>query len=225
MRTDDPSTPGPRTWELNLTFNGQQFGRQRAFETPLYDLNYGVGNLIQLKFEIPLETTRVDRKTISGWGSYKSGIKYNFYNNEKRGLSVAVYPQLEFRGPGSNRQITEDNKVLTIPILVSKRVSTIRLTTNLGYNKVVAGVGNSEVFSSFAAGIPITPKFAAMGEFWSSWTQNTNQHLYIVNVGVMRSFGERFIIYSSAGRSIGITPDGRSHLYAVIGIKIVKKGR
>jgi hypothetical protein len=53
MRTDDPGTPGNRTWEINIACTQTFSPIEREIETPLLDINYGLGDRIQLKFEIP----------------------------------------------------------------------------------------------------------------------------------------------------------------------------
>ena len=51
--TDDPDTPGPNHWEINLAATMEKFDSDWGWELPLLDINYGVGERIQLKFEIP----------------------------------------------------------------------------------------------------------------------------------------------------------------------------
>src|SRR6516225_11447901 len=53
MLTDDPDTPGPSFWEINLAGIAKRTQAERRYEAPTVDINYGVGERIQLKFEIP----------------------------------------------------------------------------------------------------------------------------------------------------------------------------
>ena len=50
--TDDPDTPGPGYWEINIAALRDKTQRQRRLEVPRVDVNYGVGRRIQLKFEV-----------------------------------------------------------------------------------------------------------------------------------------------------------------------------
>jgi hypothetical protein len=93
FRTDDPDTPGNRHWELNVGFLGQRNPGAGAYQTPDFDLNYGLGDRLQLKYEIPvaIEETRpqpatagdlaVPAQVIVGVGSSYPGIKWRFYEH------------------------------------------------------------------------------------------------------------------------------------------------
>src|ERR1035441_544182 len=52
--SDDPDTPGNKHWEINTGFIGERSPFGGSYETPNIDINYGVGNRIQLKYEVPL---------------------------------------------------------------------------------------------------------------------------------------------------------------------------
>jgi len=48
MLTDDPGTPGPGKWEDNIAFAFEHRPGETFYDTPQFDLNYGVGDHIQL---------------------------------------------------------------------------------------------------------------------------------------------------------------------------------
>src|ERR1035437_8285337 len=50
---DDPSTPGCNTWEINIVASGDLVHSQNSWELPHFDFNYGVGDNLQLKYEVP----------------------------------------------------------------------------------------------------------------------------------------------------------------------------
>src|SRR3954454_19296239 len=52
--TDDPGTPGDGKWEIELSFTAEKTHRKTTYEAPLLDFNYGWGDRIQLKYEVPL---------------------------------------------------------------------------------------------------------------------------------------------------------------------------
>src|SRR5438105_2551565 len=66
--TDDPGTPGSGHWEINLALTTEQTRRERLFALPLVDINYGLGERIQLKCETPW-LLRQGSGTLSGLGS------------------------------------------------------------------------------------------------------------------------------------------------------------
>jgi hypothetical protein len=93
FRTDDPETPGNRHWEINFGWIGDRNPAAGAYQVPDFDINYGLGDRIQLKYEIPIaiEETRAQPATatapavpgqvIGGLGESLLGIKWRFYEH------------------------------------------------------------------------------------------------------------------------------------------------
>jgi hypothetical protein len=93
FRTDDPETPGNRHWEINFGWIGDRNPAAGAYQVPDFDINYGLGDRIQLKYEIPIaiEETRpqpatatasaVSGHVIVGLGESLLGIKWRFYEH------------------------------------------------------------------------------------------------------------------------------------------------
>ncbi|HMG06747.1 MAG TPA: hypothetical protein VK581_14915, partial [Chthoniobacterales bacterium] len=69
MITDDPGTPGNRKWEINLAVTFEHRPNETSFDVPGIDLNYGVGENIQLTLQGgPVLLKRSDRGVIGGLG-------------------------------------------------------------------------------------------------------------------------------------------------------------
>ncbi len=93
FRTDDPETPGNRHWEINFGFIGDRNPGAGAYQVPDFDINYGLGDRLQLKYELPIaiEETRLQAATSStpaqngsvlgGLGESLLGIKWRFYEH------------------------------------------------------------------------------------------------------------------------------------------------
>lgn len=93
FRTDDPETPGNQHWEINFGFIGDRNPSAGAYQVPDFDINYGLGDRIQLKYEIPIaiEETRPQAasgadpaeagQVIGGLGESLLGIKWRFYEH------------------------------------------------------------------------------------------------------------------------------------------------
>jgi hypothetical protein len=93
FRTDDPETPGNKHWEINFGWIGDRNPAAGAYQVPDFDFNYGLGDRIQLKYEIPIaiEETRSQPATreapaqsgqvIGGLGESLLGIKWRFYEH------------------------------------------------------------------------------------------------------------------------------------------------
>jgi len=93
FRTDDPETPGNKHWEINFGWIGDRNPAAGAYQVPDFDINYGLGDRIQLKYEIPIaieETRQLPATTdepaqpgqvIGGLGQSLLGIKWRFYEH------------------------------------------------------------------------------------------------------------------------------------------------
>jgi len=74
------------------------------------DANYGIMPRIlghdlptQVKFEFPLAGAKAPGDPMRvGIGAAKFGLKFNFYNNEHKGVYVSLYLQIEFAVPGAH---------------------------------------------------------------------------------------------------------------------------
>jgi hypothetical protein len=67
MITDDPGTPGPGKWENNVAIAFEHRSDETAYDLPAIDLNYGVGEHIQLTLQTaPVLLKRNDHGPIGG---------------------------------------------------------------------------------------------------------------------------------------------------------------
>src|SRR5689334_22500324 len=79
MITDDPFTVGSNNWEINLLPTIERTRNTEVFEAPNVDINYGVGDRIQLKFEVPFIIRKDDgHPAIGGFGNTGIGMRYRF---------------------------------------------------------------------------------------------------------------------------------------------------
>jgi hypothetical protein len=93
FRTDDPETPGNKHWEINFGWIGDRNLEAGAYQVPDFDINYGLGDRVQLKYEIPIaiEEARslpatstepaIPGQVIGGLGESLLGIKWRFYEH------------------------------------------------------------------------------------------------------------------------------------------------
>src|SRR5215213_4986585 len=77
LMTDDPGTPGNRHWEVNLAATVEHTANASLYEAPLGDVNYGLGERIQLKLELPLLVEN-STGTRTGLGNPVVGVKWRF---------------------------------------------------------------------------------------------------------------------------------------------------
>src|SRR5690349_13872721 len=90
MITDDPFTPGIGKWEIETAFIFERTASKKTFSAPDLDFNYGWGDHIQLKYQVPLlivdNSTDPDRGQHIGVGDSLLGFKWRFLDEEQHSL-------------------------------------------------------------------------------------------------------------------------------------------
>src|SRR2546428_13119802 len=87
LLADDPQTPGNGHWEINVAWTLSQKQTERLFAIPLIDINYGLGQHIQLKAEVPWLVLQKRRAgTQSGIGSANFAVKWRFLYEDRNGF-------------------------------------------------------------------------------------------------------------------------------------------
>jgi hypothetical protein len=144
---DDPDTPGNRHWEINFGFTALHNPGASYYQTPDFDFNYGWGDRIQLKYELPIsEYTNLNDTTVAGLGESLLGIKGRFYEHRRAGskpdddkavnFSLGTYPQLSLNNPTSavRRNVVQyPGPNFLLPIETNARIGWLRLDGQVGY--------------------------------------------------------------------------------------------
>jgi len=156
--SDDPDTPGNNHWEINIGFIGERSLYGGSYETPDIDINYGVGNRIQLKYELPLsilETRGGPSHVLAGPGNSLLGVKYRFYQRHSKThmrdgerevkFSASVYPQWLLSNPTRSvaRGIVDPAPQFLLPLEGNAEIGWLRLSGEVGYWFAGKGVPNA----------------------------------------------------------------------------------
>lgn len=237
LDVDDPGTPGCNRWEINFLTTGDLAKSQNVWELPLLDINYGIGDNIQLKYEVPLVQTQSQGSTKSTVGNSRAGVKYMFFEDEQSNVQIAFYPQLDFATPQAKNNTNDDPEhkgtITELPILVSKKLAEtpqgdIMLTGNLGFNFSSRPDTANSVLAAVGIGMPLMARVAFMGELSSEQatarnSENIREDLTKANVGVIGNLSKAVFLYTSVGQSLA-SSDGLNHNYVVAGFRILTDG-
>ncbi len=143
--TDDPGTPGNRQWEINLGWVANHHPGSSSYQLPDIDLNYGWGDRIQLKYEVPLAAaTDQTNTTRAGLGESFPGLKWRFFEHHKAGepksddnmdFSLGTYPQLSINNPTSatRRGIVEPGPEFYLPLEATVKLGPIAFNGEVGH--------------------------------------------------------------------------------------------
>ncbi|HTF64363.1 MAG TPA: hypothetical protein VK638_16900 [Edaphobacter sp.] len=142
FRSDDPGTPGNGQWEINIAGVGRRNPAEGRYSLPNLDLNYGLGDRIQLKYEMAYGIEEVRGSTPSlagGVGNSLAGVKYRFFETpaNKTGesnFSMSVYPQLLFSAVSSSvRRGVADPSQFYLPFEYAGRVGQFTFSAEVGH--------------------------------------------------------------------------------------------
>src|SRR2546430_17583068 len=97
MITDDPGTPGNGKWENNLAIAFEHRRGETAYEVPAIDLNYGLGEHIQLTLQTaPVLLKRSGHGLIGGIGGTEAAAERRVLGHGNQGFGGAVLPGRPF---------------------------------------------------------------------------------------------------------------------------------
>ena len=117
--TNDPGTSGNRNWESNLRYMPFLYNGPSTTHMPDVDINYGVGDRIQLIFENAwLRVKNGADAAKYGVGQDRLGVKWRFYDNEETGLGISIFPQVSINNP-TDWAIRPDSRIRTCPDVCS----------------------------------------------------------------------------------------------------------
>ncbi len=219
MQSEDTDTPGPHNWEVNFLLNAQLAGSERRIEVPTVDINYGVGDNIQLSYEVPYVFARQEQSDMGGGtrvveangvGDSSFGLKYRFYDNKDSGLSLAIAPQLEFRTPGANRDVSEHSTELAVPVVVTQEFEHASVTANAG---VELTSDTQRYFASFGAGRRISEHVALLAEIVGTDLNAADEKRVLLNFGARWKISEKDSLSAALGRDIHAGGDQREQTY------------
>jgi len=158
--TDDPDTPGNHNWEINFGWSGGHNPGHASYELPNIDMNYGWGDRIQLKYEIPIAAdTDENNTTRVGLGNSLIGIKWRPYEHHTAGepktdenmtFSLGTYPQVSITNPTSSvrRGVVDPGPQYYLPMEFTTKIGTIDFNGEVG-----RWIGNRSVPSRGGRGL------------------------------------------------------------------------
>jgi len=143
--TDDPGTPGNHHWEINFGWIADHNPAHASYQTPDIDMNYGWGDRIQLKYELPMAVaTDANNTTRAGLGESLLGVKWRPYEHHKAGepksdenmdFSLGTYPQASINNPTSavRRGIVENGPQYYLPVEFTAQLGPVALNGEVGH--------------------------------------------------------------------------------------------
>jgi hypothetical protein len=219
--TNDPGTPGNTNWEINLA-SMQTIGRGGAsYQLPQIDLNFGLGERIQLTYEVPyVLQTAVGQPLETGWSNAFTGIKWRFLDEGEGGWQMSTFPQIETAASMLARQkgIAVSGPRYLLPLEVTKKIGPLDVDFEAGY--YVAGQGPRERIFGLVAGRSLTERLDLAAELYDDRAYG-EAHSTTFDLGGRYKLGRGLIALFMVGRSVDGTAAGQPEFMGYFGIQIL----
>jgi hypothetical protein len=220
MLTDDPGTPGNKNWEVNVFATFERSRDLRVSEAPNLDINYGLGDHIQLKFEVPwLVMKEYGRQARNGLGDSLAGVKWRFMDEDRHGIDLSTYPQIEFNNPtrSAARGLVDQGVKFFLPVEVVKSVWHTEVNGEVGYE--IAKNATDELVYGVAIGGQVTKRIEMIGELHGSVLRTLKENELFLNLGSRLKISKHHVLLLSAGRSIKSPAGTGSQYIAAFGVQ------
>jgi hypothetical protein len=221
MITDDPGTPGNRKWEINLAFAFEHRPNATSLDSPGIDLNYGVGEHIQLTLQGgPVLLKRSGNGVIGGLGGTEAAVKWRFLDEDKSGFDVSMFPRVIFNiAPSSARRgLAEDGTRFQIPFQVAKTFGHLHFDAEFGPRAVT--IGRSELLYGVVGGLELSKTTMVMAELQGSSRTNFSRCVLTANFGLRHNFTESRILIASLGHELRNSDQARA-LIGYLGVQLL----
>jgi hypothetical protein len=221
MITDDPGTPGNGKWENNFAIIFEHRPNETSIDVPEIDLNFGVGEHIQLTLQnAPVLLKRSGHGLIGGPGSTEAAVKWRFLDEATSGLDMSMFPRVIFNVVQSSvrRSLAEDGTRFQIPFQMAKTFGRWHADVEVGPR--ARTVGRSEWLYGVVGGFDVSKSTMLMAELHDESRMNFSGDVLTLNVGLRHEFTENYILIVSMGHELR-SPDQPTALIGYFGMQFV----
>ncbi|MGO9513200.1 MAG: hypothetical protein ACLP2F_06115 [Steroidobacteraceae bacterium] len=220
--TNDPGTPGNANWEINLGSMQTIYRGMASYQAPQIDLNYGVGERIQLTYEIPyVFDTSSGQSTHSGWSNAYPGLKWRFLDQGEDGWQLSTFPQIETGASAwaQQRGIGSPGARLLLPLEVARKLGPLDLDFEAGY--YFPRRGPRERIFGLVAGRSLTQRLEVDAELYNDRAMGAPPNNTTLDIGGRYKLSRGFIALFMAGRGLGGSSGGQPEFIGYVGIQIL----
>jgi hypothetical protein len=215
--TDDPGTPGSGNWEVNVAVTLDRASPSSTWGVPLVDANYGWGERLQFKLEMPLTVVSDGAGTRGGIGNPLVGVKWRFLDEETAGVAVSTYPQFGFNlvPSSADRGLVESETRFLLPVSAAKTIGPVAVNVEAGR---LFESGGGEWVWGLALG-HVFGKVEALAEVFGIHGDDADARQVVVNLGGRVPVSAASTLLVSGGWSLP-SGDGQRHSYAYVGLQL-----
>lgn len=220
--TNDPGTPGPLNWEINLGYMPFLYGDQANTHSPDVDINFGLGERIQLTYENAwLRVHNPSAPAEYGLGQSNPGVKWRFLDGGEDGLNISTFPQFFLNNPNDavHRQVTPASEGFLLPLEFSKKLGPIDVDYELGYEFVHKGP--NAWLSGLVIGHDFTSKLEGDVEFYAQGPFRVSEIQPTIDAGARYKIRPEIIFLLMAGRSLEASSSSQTYFLGYFGVQFL----
>jgi hypothetical protein len=220
--TNDPGTPGNGNWEINLAAAPVYTRAGTSWQIPQIDMNLGLGDRIQLTFEVPyLIQTGGASPRATGWSNAFPGIKWRWLDQGEEGWQASIFPQLETRGSAQaeRAQIVGPATRVLLPVEVTHPLGPLDLDLEVGIYTPKDGV--HEYIVGLVAGRAVSDRFDLALELYHDHASGAPPNQTTLDLGGRYKLSDACIALFMAGRSVSGTVNGQPEFFGYFGVQIL----
>jgi len=220
--TNDPGTPGNLNWEINLGYMPFFFIGQSVSHVPDVDINFGVGDRIQLTYESAwLRVQNPGSATKFGMNQSNPGLKWRFYDAGENGFSISLFPQAFLNNPNDavRRGITPPSDIFELPIEISHKIGPVDMDFEFGYQFVHKGP--NAWLTGLVIGHEFTSKLEVDMELYNQGTFRPLENQPTIDFGARYKLHKPIILLLMAGRGLEPARSNQSYFIGYFGFQLL----
>lgn len=219
--TNDPGTPGNANWEINIAATQTSLHGLSIWQLPQLDVNYGLGERVQLTAEIPYVVLNASAQPqASGWGNANPGVKWRFFDQGESGWRVSTFPMYQTGGStdAQRKGLAVEGPRILLPLEAARRFGPVSLDLEVGTYIPIHGEKEDIIGCVIGRGF---------GSRWELDVELYNDHVHGSAAITTLDFGGRYKLHRGfnllfmAGRSAHDNSEGQIEFTGYLGIQIL----
>jgi hypothetical protein len=220
--TNDPGTPGHLNWEINVGYMPFFYSDQSVSHTPDLDINFGIGDRIQLTYENAWLRVQNPSSSDQVWpGSIQSRSQVALLRrrgvwSRRLGFPAALPQQPQRRRPAWHHPASD---TFLLPFEFSKKFGPVDVDYEIGYQFVHKGPNGW--LTGLVVGHDFTPRLEGDIEFYNQGTFHPSEVQPTLDIGGRYKIHSPIILLFMAGRSLEPTRSNQSYFLGYFGIQFL----
>jgi len=222
--TNDPGTPGDGHWEINVAAAQTLARGIDSYQLPQFDLNYGVGERVQLTYEVPyVIDTMPGESHHGGWSNAYPGVKWRFLDQGEDGWQLSTFPQIETGAAvlAQQRGLGSPGPRFLLPFEAARKVGSIDLDLDVEAGYYFPKQGLKERILGLVVGHSFSEGLELDAELYDDRASGGTPRYTLLDLGGRYRLTRGVIALFMAGRSVTGTGGAGPTFNGYFGVQIL----